>query len=123
MKNRELLNMWGFINQIHISKICKSIKSTKFQWWFDRNVKKMQSEVKAVYDALDILKPDEFKKAITEKNNAEINRLAIEFEQKQEVIDLFDIETEFELKKVKLLDLPEDLKGDEMEAIGWMIEE
>jgi hypothetical protein len=120
MKNGEVLQVYRVATHEKLTEIASKIRSTRLQWHRGNNIEKLLSFAKKIYSELDKMKSEEFKAMKPTDENFE--KLAILFEKQPEVIELLGIESEIVIKKVSIDDLPVDLSGIELQAIGWMIE-
>lgn len=137
MKNKELFEIWKLITASVINKkegikepvreVLARIRSTKFQYWKKRNIEKIEAHIKSLFEDIEGLKSNELKELqknhkLGEKESDELKAAIVAFDKSKELQELMDIESELEVKKVSIEDLPSDLNEIEMELIEWMVE-
>ena len=134
MKNIELVQLWNFVNssfvvgddKIAVKQVMSEIPSTRLHYWKKRNLEKLTSMIKSLQEDQQAMKSPaiiSLEKSKRDEKAEEAYRIAIDsLINSKEYKELMDIETEFEVKKITIDDLPADLSAMQMEAISWMVE-
>lgn len=134
MKNIELVQLWNFVNssfvvgddKIAVKQVMSEIPSTRLHYWKKRNLEKLTSMIKSLQEDQQAMKSPaviSLEKSKRDEKAEEAYIIAIDsLINSKEYKELMDIETEFEVKKITIDDLPADLSAMQMEAISWMVE-